>query len=80
MSDKFRVTIDRDECILCAACWDDCPEVFKEGPDEGLSQVVAQYRVDEDPAVGEVPADLEDCVKTAAEGCPVEIIHVEEAE
>ncbi len=80
MSDKIKVTIDREECILCGACWADCPEVFEEGPDEGLSQIVMAYQVGGDPAVGGVPADLEDCVTTAAEGCPVEIIHVEEGE
>ena len=76
MADQLRVTIDRDECILCGACWVDCPEVFEESLDDGLSQIVEQYRVNGDPAIGEVPADLEDCVTEAADGCPVEIIHI----
>lgn len=73
----IRIRIDRDECILCGACWEDCPEVFEENPDDELSQVVEQYRINDDPAQGEVPEELEDCVRTAADGCPVEIIHVE---
>jgi ferredoxin len=77
MSDKVRVHIDRDECILCGACWAECPDVFEEEADDSVSQVVLAYRVGGDPALGEVPDDLEDCVRTAAEGCPVEIIHVE---
>jgi ferredoxin len=77
MSDKVKVLIDRDECILCGACWVDCPDVFEEGPDDGLTQVVLVYQVGGDPASGEVPDRLEDCVQTAAEGCPVDIIHVE---
>jgi ferredoxin len=70
-----KVTIERDECIACGACMQDCPEVFEED-DEGLSQIVEDYRVDDNPAIGEIPDDLEDCAETAAEACPVEIIHV----
>ncbi|MHB1295950.1 MAG: ferredoxin [Anaerolineae bacterium] len=72
-----RVTIERDGCISCAACWGDCPEVFEENDDDGLSQVKAEYRAGGDPATGQVPDDLEDCAKGAAEACPVEVIHVE---
>ena len=77
MSDKVKVHIDRDECILCGACWVDCPDVFEEGPDDGMSQVVLAYQVGGAPASGEVPEGLEDCARGAAEGCPVEIIHIE---
>ena len=73
----MKVRIERDECILCGACWEVCPEVFEEGLDDGLSQVVEKYRVDGDPALGKVPDDLEDCVRDAAADCPVEIISVE---
>ena len=76
MSDKIKVTIERDDCILCGACWSECPEVFEAGPEDGLSQIVEAYQVDGNPAVGEVPTDLEECVTNAAEACPVEIIHV----
>ncbi|MHB0856467.1 MAG: ferredoxin [Anaerolineae bacterium] len=71
------VTIDRDECISCAACWGDCPEVFEENDDDGLSQIVAQYRTGGDLANGQVPDDLTDCANSAAEACPVEVIHVD---
>jgi ferredoxin len=74
---KIRVRIDRDECIVCGSCWVDCPEVFEEGPDDGFSQVVEQYRLDDDLSQGEVPEELESCVQEAAEICPVEIIHLE---
>jgi ferredoxin len=74
---KIRIRIERDECIFCASCWEDCPEVFEEGPDDGFSQVVEQYRLDGDPSQGEVPEELESCVQGAADMCPVEIIHLE---
>lgn len=76
MGETFQVTIDRDECISCAACWDTCPEFFEENLDDGFSQILEQYSVDGDPGRGEAPEGLEDCVTEAAEECPVEIIHI----
>ena len=76
MSDKLNVTIDRDECIFCGTCWATCPEFFEESPDDDFSQIVAKYRVGGDPGIGEAPEELGDCVREAADGCPVEIIHV----
>lgn len=73
----IKVRIDRDECILCGSCWEDCPEVFEESPEDDLSQVVEQYRMNGDLARGQVPNELEDCVQSAADVCPVEIIHLE---
>lgn len=73
----MKVTIDRDDCISCAACWDECPEVFAENPDDGFSAVLETYRVGGDPGSGEIPDNLGDCARRAADSCPVEIIHVE---
>jgi len=53
--------------------------VFEESSDDGLTQITAQYRVNDSLAEGLVPADLEDCVRDAADSCPVEVIHVSEA-
>lgn len=78
MAKKFKVTIDRDECISDMACVSLCPEVFEINEEDGKSQIVEKYRVNGNPAEGVVPEDLEDCVKSAAEACPVSIIHVEE--
>lgn len=72
----IRVTIDdRAQCIMCGACWAASPEVFETG-DDGLSQLVAAYRVAGDPTSGEVPGTLRAAVEEAAASCPVEIIHV----
>ena len=73
----MRVMVNREECIACGACYEDCPEVFEEDPGDGVSRIVGAYRVDDNPAVGQVPGDLADCVQTAADGCPVEAIQVE---
>ncbi len=55
-----------------------CPEFFEENPDDSLSQVREEYRVGGNPAEGIVPPDMEDCVREAADACPVEVILVEE--
>ena len=73
----MRVTIDREECIECGTCYADCPDVFEENPEDFFSQIVEEYRVDDDPGVGEIPDDLSESVEEASYGCPVEIIHVE---
>jgi ferredoxin len=57
-----------DSCIACGLCVEVCPEVFElpEGAD------VAKVIVDE------VPAAAEASCRDAADGCPVEAIHLEE--
>ena len=74
----MRVTIDREECTSCAACWDEYPEIFDENEDDGLSQIVSKFRISGDPGKGEIPDDLSETAKSAAEECPAEVIHVEE--
>ena len=53
-----------DSCISCGACESLCPEVFK----------LEDIAVANESAV----AGNEDCVKEAAESCPVGVIEVEE--
>jgi len=74
----MKVTIEREECISCGACYADCPEVFEENEDDFFSQIVEEYRVDDELGVGEVPEDLGDCVEDAIYGCAVEVIQIEE--
>ncbi len=78
-NDVLKVTIaNRDECIGCGACWGVCPEFFEENLEDGLSQIVEEYRVEGNIAEGRAPEPLSDCVRDAEEVCPVEIIHVED--
>lgn len=72
----MKVIIDREECTSCELCWEECPQVFEENPEDNWSQIVEAYRVDGNPGVGEVPDDIE-CVQDAADSCPAEIIHIE---
>ena len=73
-----KVRIDRESCIGCGACWALCPDFFEQNGDDGKSQVVEKYRVGGNPAEGEIPVELLNDVKSAAEGCPVQAITVEE--
>lgn len=60
----MKVTIDRSGCIGCGQCVAVCPVVFDIGSD-GLAQVIAQ------------PGAMEEQdARTAAENCPVFVIHV----
>jgi ferredoxin len=76
MAGKTNVTMERENCIMCGNCWSTCPEFFDESPEDGHSQVVLKFRVGDNPAEGDAPEELEECVKTAAEGCPADVIHV----
>ncbi|MCE4623576.1 MAG: ferredoxin [Caldisphaeraceae archaeon] len=77
----LRVTIDpRDNCIADMVCVSLCGDVFEMADDDGKSQIIAKWRKDPDNrAEGFVPDDLKDCVDSAAQSCPTQIIHVEPA-
>ncbi|MCR8432683.1 MAG: ferredoxin [Crenarchaeota archaeon] len=71
------VRIDRDACISCGVCAALCADVFMLDPTDSKSAVIERFRVGNDMAKGEIPADLLDCAKTAAENCPVQAIRIE---
>jgi ferredoxin len=71
----MNVSIDRDQCISCGACYGECPQVFEENGDDSWSQITEPYRRAGDIAAGEVPPELESCARNAADVCPVSIIH-----
>lgn len=62
----MKAIIDSEGCILCGLCPDICPEVFQMA-DEGPAEVI----------VDEIPKEAEDAANEAAEGCPVQVIHIE---
>ena len=71
-----KITHEREKCIGCGACASVCPKFF-EMADDGKADLIggkkkgAKFELE---VKGEHEAD---CAKEAAEGCPVECIHVE---
>lgn len=55
-----------DDCTLCSLCEATCPQVFEMGDEK--AEVVE----------GADLASNEECIKEAAEECPVEVIKFEE--
>lgn len=62
----MKAIINEDLCIGCGLCAEICPEVF-EMNDDMIAVVI----------VDEVPSELEDSAREAAESCPVEAITLE---
>jgi ferredoxin len=62
----MRAIVDEETCIGCGLCAETCPEVFDMSDDK------AQVKV------GEVPENVRETCKEAAENCPVEAIQIEE--
>ena len=73
-----KCTIVREDCTSCGTCWDLCPEFFEQSTSDSLSQIVEGYRRNENPGEGDIPPDMEGCIKDAADSCPVQIIIIEE--
>lgn len=61
----MKAIVDREGCIGCGACANECPEVFRMA-DDGLSEVHSQ------PDASNIEQ-----AKKAAEDCPVSVITVE---
>lgn len=78
MAMRYGVVVDREKCMACGVAPSLCPGVFElAGP--GGNRVREPYEVGTDggEAVGVVPEELYECVREAAESCPVEAISVE---
>jgi ferredoxin len=65
----MRVKIDKDLCIGCEACIEICPEVME------MQDDLAFPKIEDD-----IPEDLEDAVREAAEACPSQAIEIEDDE
>ena len=71
-------------CIVCNACEAECPDVFHVTDtscningsvrEDGVD---SENRDEQSPLSGSNGSDLEDSIKAAAAGCPVEVIKYE---
>jgi ferredoxin len=62
----MKVRVDEETCVGDETCVDICPEIFEMNGDVAVAKME------------EVPEDLEEKCKEAAESCPVEAITIEE--
>jgi ferredoxin len=62
----MKVTVDEETCIGCEVCVDTCPEVFEMVDDKARVKI------------NEVPKDVVESCREAAENCPVEAIQIKD--
>lgn len=67
--------VEKEECIACGSCGATAPEIF-DFDGEGLAEVIIGG--DSNKGVTEIPADLEEALDEAVEGCPTDCIKVKE--
>jgi ferredoxin len=72
------VIIDRATCVSCGSCWDTCPGLFEQDPDDSFSRIIEKYRINGNIAEGIPTEDFVPCAKEAADLCPVQIISIKE--
>jgi ferredoxin len=63
--EKMKVKVDEETCVGDETCVQICPEIFEMNGDVAVAKME------------EVPKDLEEKCKEAAEACPVEAIVIE---
>jgi hypothetical protein len=73
----MKLLLNRENCSICGSCWETCPDIFEQNPDDSFSQVVEKYRLNGNNAEGKLPAESEDCAAKAAELCCSDVIRVE---
>ncbi|MDD1701770.1 MAG: ferredoxin [Methanoregula sp.] len=73
----MKVTIDRKNCVSCGNCWETCPLLFEQNPDDSLSQIREKFRLDGNIAEGTPAPEMENCTRDVVDLCPAQIISVE---
>jgi ferredoxin len=74
----MKVTIDRMQCVSCGSCWDTCPALFMQNEEDSFSQIVPEYRENNDLSASIVLPDTIACARDAADLCPAAIIAIKE--
>jgi ferredoxin len=69
-----KIIFEREKCIGCGACAAVCPVHFKIA-DDGKSELIDSKSDSKD---GNLEKEIEkpECAKDAADGCPVQCIHI----
>jgi ferredoxin len=61
----MKVRVDEEVCVGCGNCVEICPDIFEMPEDIAVAKIK------------EVPGDLQDMCREAAESCPVEAIIID---
>ncbi len=48
----MKVIIERATCVSCGSCWETCPRLFEQDPDDSFSRIIEKYRVNGNIAEG----------------------------
>ena len=72
----MNVIIERATCVSCGSCWETCPTLFEQDPDDSFSRIIEKYRIDDNIAEGTLTEDLAPCAQEASDLCPVQIISI----
>jgi ferredoxin len=70
------VIIERATCVSCGSCWETCPGLFEQDPDDSFSRIIEKYRINGNSAEGTPPDALAACAQEASDLCPVQIISI----
>jgi ferredoxin len=73
----MKVILNRENCSICGTCWETCPDIFEQNPEDSFSQVAKKYQLNGNIAEGRVPEESGDCAEKAAELCCADVIRVE---
>jgi ferredoxin len=74
-----KVIVNKETCIACGVCWALAPDIFELDPASGKTRVKDPYRKSDSDkeSVGEIPENLVEAAKNAANSCPTGSIRVE---
>ncbi len=72
---KYKIELDRDGCIGAAVCEAVCPKHWKMA-DDGKVDLVDSNKVQGEIYEKEIEQEDYESMKTAADGCPVKVIHI----
>ncbi len=70
----MKIILEREKCIGCGSCQALCPKYFKLIED-GKSNLIGSKK-DSKTENEELEVEKEDCIKEAADACPVQIIKI----
>jgi ferredoxin len=72
---KYKIKHDRENCIGCSACMALCPNFWEMNAD-GRADIIGGKRTEDEGQELEIEENDFQCNMDAAEGCPVNVIHL----